>query len=506
MARTGDETRTSADPHVSADLHLVHASPVLFEFLAPRLQRRVMLVMLAIVAVVFAACVAAWWPAPIVAADTAGYQVAGRDIADGSIDALQLRPPGYPFLLGLTGSTDQPTTALLVVQLICYLMAVWVLTVQLTHYVSDRWPVVGLLVVGLLPPFVEQAAVALTEAPTALLLSVGVAAYMIYLRRPSFGLTLTGSCLLAVSSLFRPTYQLLAPSLATAVFVVMWSGVHISSDDRPTRRRLAAHLLLTPMIMTLVVVGGLSTFNFAKFGYFGVTPLVGWNLATRTSTFVQHLPDRYARERAVLVQARDETLVSNDQHTAGNYVYSARQQIVDGLGLSGVDLHKHMLEMQVHLILSKPDRYMLEVGRASGIYWLPMFEDVIDEGSPLLRYMYALVHVVVVALFFLQLAVTLTIAIARGREGLLTARGLLACWLAIGAVLYTYTVSVTFDTGNPRFNDPVQPLMLFATAFGLHAVPQIRSRWLPTKRIITLPDASEDVLNTADDGVARTVT
>lgn len=464
---------------MSSDSHVPSASPLLLEFLAPHQPRRTTLAMLAVFAVVLAAYVAAWWPAPVVAPDTAGYQTASRDLKDGSLDTLQLRPPGYPALLAVTGSTQQPTTGLLVVQLISYLTAVWLLLVQLTHLVSDRWPVVGFFIIGLLPPFVEQAGIALTEAPTALLLSVGVAAFMIYLRRSTRGLVFIGSGVLAIAALFRPTYQALAPTLAIVVFVTVWPAS--TSGRWPVPRRLVAHLLLTPVVMTAVVVGGFSAVNSVKFGYFGVTPLVGWNLATRTSTFVQHLPDRYAKERAVLVRARDQVLLNDDQHMGGNYIYSAREQIVDGLGITGASLHKHMLEIQLQLILSNPDRYLLEVGRASGIYWLPMFEDVIDGGSSFLRYAYALLHMMVVALFFVQLAVAFTITIVRGREGLLAGnRRLLAHWLAVSAVLYTYVISVTFDTGNPRFNDPVQPLMLFATAFGVHTLSRLRTGWVPT--------------------------
>src|SRR5262245_41987169 len=104
-----------------------------------------------------------WVNAPVTEIDSAGYLRAARDLSDFRVDQLQERPPGYPLLLALTGSSQTPGRALFFVSLWLHFAAIWALGSILHRAgLKERWLNLFSLIL-LLPPFVEPAAYVLSE-------------------------------------------------------------------------------------------------------------------------------------------------------------------------------------------------------------------------------------------------------------------------------------------------------------------------------------------------------
>src|SRR6266511_1235308 len=96
-----------------------------------------------------------WANAPITAADTRGYLIAARHLADFHIDQLQDRAPGYPLFLLLTGASESPNRTLFVVSLVLYFASIWGLGIVLYRAGLTETKLNLFSFILLLPPYVE---------------------------------------------------------------------------------------------------------------------------------------------------------------------------------------------------------------------------------------------------------------------------------------------------------------------------------------------------------------
>ena len=61
--------------------------------------------------------------------------------------------------------------------------------------------------------------------------------------------------------------------------------------------------------------------NYSKFNFFGIYPMTGFNLSTRTVRFLERLPDEYAAEREALIRARcNADLIARGGRSCGAFV------------------------------------------------------------------------------------------------------------------------------------------------------------------------------------------
>jgi hypothetical protein len=228
-----------------------------------------------------------------------------------------------------------------------------------------------------------------------------------------------------------------------------------------------------------VAFGAWVEFNGVRFGYWGMTTLGPYAMSTKTATFVEDLPDQYAGLREVLVRHRDRFIAERfTDHTGQNYIFRAMPEV---LALYGNDEPKALRALEdanLYLIVHKPMSYVIDCLKLLPVYWTPAEGPLILALPGPARVIWALLQMVVVALFFVQ-------AIALGGLGLLQIsvrirQGGATLWGSLGldprllsayaiamlVVLYTWFASCFLAIGLPRYRTPTDLLVLFTIALG----------------------------------------
>lgn len=389
-----------------------------------------------------------WWSsAPLIDIDSAQYQGVAVDLADGSLDDLHYRAPGYPLLLWLTGAVERPSRALFVVSLILHGATLLASVVAFGRIDLPAATGPLFVLIALLPPFIEPSAYVMTEGLTACLL-LGLL-WVLGTFTSSWTAALAG-VLVGTVTLVRPAYQLLGVMLALVLF---FAGA---------RRRAAALLMAS-----LIVVVGYSAWNLSRFGYFGVTPALGWNLTTKTALFVERVGDPRLRE--LLVEMRDRHLVQEQSHMAGMFIWSVdRQRLSEITGFHGTALDRHMVRLNVELIRSAPLSYLAAVMSSLAVYWLPGTTELAHAESRVWQLVWAAGHFALTGLFWLQLVAVVGTWLTSGAS-LIQGPSRRVYSLALTIILYTMVVSCFIEVGNPRYRVPTDLLILLTTIIGVRA-------------------------------------
>jgi hypothetical protein len=108
----------------------------------------------------------AWRDAPVLDGDSAQYLDVAADLADGRLDELHLRTPGYPLLLALTGSWHAPTRALFWTSLVLHFATVWMLGWALHRAGAPRGVLLALAALLLLPLYEDDDPIYLKASET----------------------------------------------------------------------------------------------------------------------------------------------------------------------------------------------------------------------------------------------------------------------------------------------------------------------------------------------------
>jgi hypothetical protein len=419
-----------------------------------------------------------WSEAPVTASDTQGYLEVALDLQDGTLDDLQYRTPGYPLLLLVTGSTMRITPLLFYVQLSLHLLIVLGLALAL-HKMRIRKGLIGVfLLISILPPWIESTAYVLSEALTQALLVAGFLCLWIWIANNRWLLLAMASLCFALSGLVRPTYQLI--SFAVVVAIVL---LNVFGPFRFKRRIGAAILVL--LLPAILLIGGLSAYNYYHFDYTGVTPLFGFNLSTRTVGVVEQLPDDYSMVREVLIKHRDQDLIErHSSHTGYMYIWSAIPELKTVTGLDKADLSTYMLRINLQLIAGAPLDYLQEVSRALVTYWFPSATNLANFDSRLIQLVWVVLHFALIGLFgvhFTGLTGLYTISYAYrpfyqiiqeiDPDHLRFIAVSLACLL----ILYTMAISTAVEIGNPRYRTPTDLLIVFFVVVGADTLNRFRT-------------------------------
>lgn len=393
---------------------------------------------------IFAGYLSTWSVATQFAPDTSGYQAVARELGDGRLDQLSLRTAGYPLLLLATGASTRPTDRLFVTQLALYVAAVYFL-VRLLRRLAVPTPALVLAVVLLmLPPSVEPTTYALTESFCAFLLVSAFVALVGEGHDVRYG-SLAGLAV-ACAALTRPTYQLLGVALAPLAGA--WYG---------GRRAIAM------LVVSSAIIGGLALSNYQRFGQFGISSGLGFNLSTRTVRVIDLLPEGPVKD--VLIAGRADYLVHSSSHTGYMYIWGLQGALTRATGLEGPALERYMLNLNLGLIRSAPGTYLVEVARAAGVYWTPYMGEVAMSTRHPSYAVFPAVQLVVVAVFWLTLAALFGTAVTHGLR-FVRREHLQAYTLAVAIVLYTMLVSITIDVGVPRYRVPTDPLIVLGVVLG----------------------------------------
>lgn len=427
-----------------------------------------------------------WSSAPVIVPDSDGYIRVAEDLQDGKLSSLHDRTPGYPILLLLTSSIDNGSfRTLFYVQLSLHLAAVLLLAFFLRRIAVSKTLIVLFLILSLMPPTAVISAYVLTEPLTQFFLVVGAVSLFLWLDRDSakarFLLLLASSAAFGLSALVRPTYQLLFVPVAGVLLLALFLGNHRQ------KRKLIISIAST-VTFSVIVVGGYAAQNYRRFDYFGLTPLLGFNLSTRTVRVVERLPDEYAEIREVLIEGRDRHLVArHGSHTGVMYIWYEIPKLEQITGLDKPSLSNYMLKLNLMLIRKAPLEYLKEVSRAMSSFWFPRSTALSDFDSRLIQLVWGLVHFTVVAAFFLVVSLLVSFGLFMWllpiglRKQVLPADvssgGLPALFLLpIAIILYTSLTSTMFEVGNPRYRTPTDLLMFFTLVLGIHFFALVRRR------------------------------
>lgn len=420
-----------------------------------------------------------WKQAPFEAPDTSGYIEVAADLRDGKLDELHDRAPGYPILLAAMNSLE-PSRRLFLTQLSLYLLSVLLGAVFLNTVGIPKRFTVPFLLVSLIPPSVVNTVYMLTETLAAFLVTTGAIALVWWLRNGKTPAVIISSAAFALAALVRPTYQLLFIVLGgTLLLFFLFS--------REGRKRIAV-AAVSISLSSCLVIGGFSWYNGKNFNYFGLSPMLGFNLSTKTVRVVERLPDEYKDVRELLIRSRDRDLVAdNGSHTGVMYIWQTIPELQRLTGLSKADLSKYMLRLNLLLIREAPLEYVVEVTRSLSTYWLPSSTDISNFNSRAVQSLWTLIHFAVVALFFfVSILIFSLLAIMRwlpveirNRVFFLIepSRHLLPPFLiSISIIVYAMLISTMVEAGSPRYRTPTDVLMFFASAIGACFVAQVGSR------------------------------
>ena len=300
---------------------------------------------------------------PLIAADTEAYRVVAVDMADGRLDRLWMRSPGYPLVLWLTGSTVQPTRTLLYLGLVLHLAAVWLVAGVLHRLGFSFGVLVFFGVVMCLPPFVEPAGYALTENLTEFLLAGSFASVAAWLWKDSLRYLVLSGAFIAVAALTRPTFQVTAVIFATVLFGV--SAVMRGS----LRMRDAARASVIVLAVSVLGFGSFAAYNYRHHGMFSISPgNLAYSMTTKTVRMLEQLPDEYAREREILIAARDSHLVRRgSSHTAGAVLADRQPRSERVTGRNELERFELMSRLNFMLVREAPLTYVWEIVRRSRI-------------------------------------------------------------------------------------------------------------------------------------------
>lgn len=424
-------------------------------------------------ALAFAIYAIAWRDAPELTSDSPGYMRLANDIAHLRITELHQRTPGYPLLLLLAGAERKPTRGLFYLSLAIHLATVASYAYLLRKVEVRRLWIAVFALISLLPPFVEPAAYVMTETLTQFALTLTYLFLLLWL----VGGRTRESVLFGIAALFcalvRPTYQALTIFLIPCLAAYRVLGL---VPALPWRRMFLP--LATATALCLGTLTALAWFNLARFGYFGTTSLGPYQLATKTVSFIEFLPDRYAGLRSILIKHRDRFMVEHfDDHTGQNYIYRAFPDVKHYYNGDEIKSLEALQQANLYLILHKPLSYLSECLKAFGTYWMPNEVPFSSGRSSALKALWALVQMAVVGMFFVQ-------AVAVG--GLIVffapasaVRHQLPKWLAIqdgsvsayvvglAIVTYTMVLSCFAGIGAARYRIPTDLMIVANTIIGL---------------------------------------
>ena len=417
----------------------------------------------------------AWREAPILTPDSQSYMEAARDVADLRLDALHDRPPGYPLLLAVTGSSHGPSRALFFLQLLLHFLSTACLTLAgLRLGVPHRF-LIAFAVLASLPLSVGPAAYVLAETAAEFTLALALLGLLLWVAggKPAWLATAVLAC--TAAGFVRPTYLLLGQILA----IVVALSVRPQRAIRPPLRVAMLSLLVVPS----VALAGFVLYNEQRFAFPGVTPLFGFNLTTRTIGVIERLSDSEAGLRDILVSHRDRALVEpHTDHTGTMAVWGAIPELQAASGLSRPDLSRKMLALNLQLVARAPLHYLSAVLQAMGGYWTPTPTEIANFGSRALQLLWGLLLGATLLVFGANVLLaggTLCLAVLIPRfRSQLDEHGQLVLGLLFSCtiIFYSMLVSTLVETGIPRYRTPTELLIWFSTLLGITLCQRLRER------------------------------
>jgi hypothetical protein len=429
--------------------------------------------------VAFLLYIVCWTDAPLTEPDTGGYLRAAQDLADFHIDHLQERAPGYPLFLILTGSAQRPQRALFVVSLILHFTSIWLLA-SVLYSVGLRESMLVLFgLTLLLPPYVESAGYVLSENLTEVMLVISLVSFFFWIRNKKTVWLFVSAFAVAYAALTRPTYQILALTLAGYLLITNWL---FGGGMMMWKQVMIGCLLIVGV--SVIIVGGYAFANYRSVGYFGLSPKLGLTLSQKTLRVVERLPGSYGEVKDALIQVRNSELINGDSHTGYSYIWQAVPKLEKITGMQGQALSDYMLRLNLYLIHKAPLAYMQEVLWAFGSYWLPTTGELANFNSRFLQFVWASIQLLLIVAFAANLALLVSAGTYINRIAQRNSKTIcnkftlmrpqvIIYGFAAVIVFYTSAISCLLELPNARYRVPTDGLITFMLFLGVYLWNQL---------------------------------
>ncbi len=227
-------------------------------------------------------------------------------------------------------------------------------------------------------------------------------------------------------------------------------------------RGMIARGICFSLLPALLIVGGWSAYNAARFGTFAPTVLTGYNLSNHSGGFIEDAPERDAL-RDVYLKYRAGTIAETGSHVTT--IWAARPEMLARTGLTNAQLSQALASLSLRLFVHHPARYAASVAGSWLRFWNSPGEwrwqgtDNAAVGSVVgALWMMQRCGLIVVNILFL--ALTMGAACSRRLRAWWRPSPLLATLCAL--IWATSVVQALLESGsNTRFGVPTQPLVAF---------------------------------------------
>ncbi|MBN2208161.1 MAG: hypothetical protein JW759_02535 [Candidatus Coatesbacteria bacterium] len=403
------------------------------------------------------------WGFARLAKDSGAYLTNARDMANFRLPSHPDRAPLASIPAVLTGVTSEDSNAswLLLLQLLMHGAVV----VIVVHIILDLGlPPIAAICAGTLlwlPPYVNHAGYILSEAQAELFLAFVFLGLHQFVKKHTTGWLWVATAFSSLVALVRPTFQAL-PLLLLLVTIGLIAGLRLKLIWRPYSLKIAIAFLMP----FLVFVIGWSATNYVRFNFFGMTPLFGYNLSTRTVGVIERLPDSDAPIREVLIKYRDRALTGeHSSHTGLIYILKARRELEALTGENTFELSRHLTRLNLWLIVHAPLEYLRKVAEAGVTLGFPTAGPLSFGKSKLLQLIWSVLQLSV-SFLFLAMPVLISLNLAFSRPSCIPLdrirRLRQVFFFAISIVFYNWLISCAFAAGEARFLVPTQFLSITA--------------------------------------------
>jgi hypothetical protein len=324
----------------------------------------------------------------------------------------------------------------------------WVLTAVLILKVSKwaevRSPFTQILFLMMLIPSSWLLVLYIHDAVLSQLLLVTAIAALAFSMKRGFStgsLIIAGICL-ALSGLSRSTFQLISPFLLLVLsFPILWN----------LGRRSFMKFVAVILIPWLVFVGGWSLRNYQRFGFFGVSSVLGSALSTRTANFLEKAQPFFPDVVPAFLTIRQEK--------KDRWGTPALKWLMMNKGLTYVQANQLLTKVNLRAIRSSPILYSYEIAQSLISFHIPYV-----PRWPILVRAPALALEALVILCFILLTVLWLGFHVLYRISPLIPRSIFTVedTLILGVqAIYWYTafISAAVDIAKPEHRSPVELLM-----------------------------------------------
>lgn len=407
---------------------------------------------------------AVWQDSLVTAEDSRGYFRPASDLVDGSLEEFHFRTLGYPVLLLLTGSVSEPTLSLFVVQLLMYMLSVYMVSKILIQLHVQQTFILFFVILAMLPPSVEYTSYALPEVATMFFLTISFYAIFKSLSKNNFWWGLGSGFALGIGAIIRPDYQFLGIfiSIIAMLFLLMlklW----------PIWKKVFLPLLISSSFCLIAYMG----FNLIRFQKFTMAYFSGFTMTAKTVNMLEDIPDNYAEIREILIDARNKELVNGKSHSAVNYIYEASGDLQKLTGLDMPQLASLINKININLIYRNPLQYLVSVGTAMANFILPSATNQSIFSSSMVQLLWTVIHFVILGIFILTVCTmvgcfVMAFTTDKNRSQSIVEKinkklpNFLIFIIALSSVIYIALISTFVAVGDARYHVPTQ-LMTFFT-------------------------------------------